>query len=88
MQQPAQSRELAQFSEGWVPWEADSKVEFSAQGVCKGASSSSVTLGERGPKQEWEEGEVDLSIGSRTALVNPQGSLDLECPSESSLGLR
>ena len=32
---------------------------------------------ERGPKQEWPEGDVDLSTAPATALQNPQGSLAL-----------
>lgn len=65
------------FSAGWVPWNADSEVEFRGQDVYKEASSRSTPVEERGPKQEWAEGDMDLSTAPTTALQNPQGSLAL-----------
>lgn len=65
------------FFAGWVPWDADSEVEFRGRDVYKGVSSRSTPVEERGPKQEWTEGDVALSTAPTTALQNPQGSLAL-----------
>lgn len=59
------------FFAGWVPWNADSEVEFRGQDVYKEASSRSTPVEERGPKQEWAEGDMDPEYSPNHSLAEP-----------------